>query len=348
VFGELRFPILANWEVNVAARYDDYDSFGGAFSPQISTKFAVNDSLALRGSYGEGFKAPNLTDLYSENSQSFNSLRDFVRCAAQGIADSDCPQISVENFIGGNPDLEAEESENFNVGLIADIGGFSASIDYYRVSIEGQIRLPTLQTINFLEGEGSLPSGVVVNRSPSTDGAPGTIRNIFRPNANVAFTETDGIDLNASYAFDTDFGSWDIGLQWVHILKFEVQNNAGDEPDDIVGESSTGSSSPENRINTHIRLTRGDFTFSWNSQFIDGFENPTEDDEYDSWLSHDFTMNWYNAFGYEGLDFTAGVQNLTEELPRTDPNGPYSKGVVLSTYPVYGRVPFINFKYSFQ
>jgi len=347
IFTEILLPVTENLEVNVAARYDDYDLFGGNFSPQVAAKYTLNDNFKFRASVGEGFKAPDLTQLFGELAQSFDGLRDQFRCTAQGIAPGDCPNFQVENFTGGNTELEAEDSENFNIGVIADIGGFSASLDYYNVKIEGQVQSPSLAQINALEATNALPSGVVVNRAPATDGIPGAIRSIIRPFANTSLVDTSGLDLNASLSLESGIGNWDLGLQWVHILDYDLQSTENDDPTDIIGGSATGGAFPENRINTNIRLNTGDLTLSLNSQFIDGFRNPTDTDDYGSWLSHDVTVNWVNAFGVDGLDLTGGVQNLTEETPRLDPNGSYDAGIVLTTYSVYGRVPFVNFKYSF-
>ncbi|MCH2191198.1 MAG: TonB-dependent receptor [Gammaproteobacteria bacterium] len=346
VFAEVRLPVLDNLEVNIAGRYDDYDIFGSEFSPQINAKFTLNENLSFRASLGEGFKAPDLTNLFVSQSESFNDIRDQFRFEAQGNTGT-APAFQVQNFSQGNPLLKAESSESFNIGVIADIGGFSASLDYYKVEIEDQITRLSLGEVNALEAQGALPAGVVVNRAPTVDGVPGTILNIVRPFVNAALVQTDGIDLNANLAFESGIGNWDLDMQWVHILNYELQNSPDDTLTDIIGGSSTGGAGyPENRVNTRIRLNRGDLTFSLNSQFIDSFENPTEDGDYESWFSHDLTVNWANAFNIDGLEFTAGVQNITEETPSIDSNGTYDDSIVLTTYDPRGRIPFINFRYS--
>ena len=114
LFAEVSLPILDNFELNGAVRWDDYSDFGSAVSPSVSARFEATDWLVLRASYNEGFKAPDLTNLYSNRSQSFNNVTDFVRCEAQGIAPAECPTFQVENFTGGNPELEAEEAESLN------------------------------------------------------------------------------------------------------------------------------------------------------------------------------------------------------------------------------------------
>ena len=65
-FGEVSLPLMDNLEVNIAGRYDDYDSIGGEFSPSIAARFSPIDQLTIRASWGEGFKAPNLGDIGQE------------------------------------------------------------------------------------------------------------------------------------------------------------------------------------------------------------------------------------------------------------------------------------------
>ena len=101
LFAEFSLPVLENLEINGAVRYDDYDDFGSSTSPSVSLRYEPLDWLVLRASYNEGFKAPDLTDLYSSQAQSFNDVTDFPRCNAQGIEPVDCPTFQVENFSGG-------------------------------------------------------------------------------------------------------------------------------------------------------------------------------------------------------------------------------------------------------
>ena len=164
--------------------------------------------------------------------------------------------------------------------------------------------------------------GAQVNRAPTINGIPGSILDIVSPISNAAVTRVDGLDLDMNLNLESGIGNWDIGLQWVHTLSNEFQNTPNDEISDSIGGSSAGSSGfPEDRINTSIRLNREDVTLSLNSRYISSFDNPTETSQYESWLSHDVTVNWTNAFNVAGLELTAGVQNVTEEEPKIDEEG---------------------------
>ena len=162
-YGEVLVPVIEGLELGAALRWDDYNDFGSAVTPSVHVRFnpAAADWLVLRASYNEGFKAPDLTNLYSKLSQSFNDVTDQPQCESQGVAPVDCPTFQVENFAGGNPDLQAENSEAFNVGAVVTppfVDGLSFSADYFEVDTTdratqlrlGQTRAILRQRVIFL------------------------------------------------------------------------------------------------------------------------------------------------------------------------------------------------------
>ena len=50
------------------ARYDNHSDFGSATSPKAAVWYRLNDVLRFRASYGEGFRAPSLYELYTGSS----------------------------------------------------------------------------------------------------------------------------------------------------------------------------------------------------------------------------------------------------------------------------------------
>lgn len=82
-FGEL-FLRAGRWTLDLGLRQDDHDTFGGETSFKAGAAVRLTPGLRLRGSYGEGFRAPSVGDLF---------------------------------FPGfGNPELEPERSESYELG----------------------------------------------------------------------------------------------------------------------------------------------------------------------------------------------------------------------------------------
>lgn len=85
VYAEVNVSPLDGLSLTGGLRYDDTDTFGSASVFAASGAYSPNDgATVIRASYGEGFKAPSLFQLFS----------DF-----------------------GNPDLRAEQSESWDAGI---------------------------------------------------------------------------------------------------------------------------------------------------------------------------------------------------------------------------------------
>jgi vitamin B12 transporter len=90
-FAELQSEIVPNLFVATSGRYDDNERFGGKPTWRIAPAFLIpNTGTKLKASYGTGFKAPSLTQLFV----SFPAFNFFA-----------------------NPNLEPEESEGFDIGF---------------------------------------------------------------------------------------------------------------------------------------------------------------------------------------------------------------------------------------
>lgn len=125
--------ITKNWEVDVAARFENYASFGTNTTEKIATLLQINDWLALRGSAGTGFHAPPPGMLHQTNIQLLTTNGISVQT---GLFPASNP---VSTFLGAKP-LTPEKSVNFSAGLTANpFEGFTLTLDAYYIRLFGQI-----------------------------------------------------------------------------------------------------------------------------------------------------------------------------------------------------------------
>ncbi|WP_269455088.1 TonB-dependent receptor domain-containing protein [Microbulbifer elongatus] len=139
-YGEVRVPVLEGrpWAEILAFeasfRYSDYSTIGDDTTFGAVVEYAPLDELRFRGTYSEGFRAPGLDDLYLTPTVSAETYSDpcngwdssfnanvQANCAADGIAPGTAivsPQAT--GLFGGNPDLEAEKSESWTLGMCVD------------------------------------------------------------------------------------------------------------------------------------------------------------------------------------------------------------------------------------
>jgi hypothetical protein len=140
VFAEFNVPIVRGLDAQLAVRYDDYSDFGATTNPKVALRWQPLSNLLVRGSWGTGFRAPPLYSLSlpTTNTGEIGGIEDPIRCPVTGALD-DCFGI-VQNFSGGNPNLQPETSTQWNFGVVWEPApGLSLGVDYWNIEQEGVI-----------------------------------------------------------------------------------------------------------------------------------------------------------------------------------------------------------------
>ncbi|MBA3564227.1 MAG: TonB-dependent receptor [Gammaproteobacteria bacterium] len=348
LFAEIAIPILDTLEFSIAGRYDDYNDFGTTFNPKIALGFRPIDSILLRASYGEGFRAPSMSQLYSAPVQSFNNAVDTTQCQNSGQADvptdqlppgHPCLTVQYQNFSGGNTALDAELSDTANVGVVWNpLDDLSLSFDYYQVEIEDQISTLPLQAIldaEFAQNMGGTQGTDLVQRQ-----ANGNVFVIFANNQNIAGTETNGYDVDVRYGFSLGaVGDFQSQLQFSKVTKY-----VADQGDGLGFRRLQGTFDPDIRSALSLGWSRGDFSASVIGNFVSDTENFDEgQDGYvmlSSWTTVDASVGW--ATPWNGK-VTLGARNVFDRDPpiNMDLGNPnYTEQL----HDVFGRVPFIRYE----
>ena len=102
-----------------AVRIDHHDSFGTHTSPKLGATYKLSENARLKANWGKGYRAPTLYELYAQ---------------MEKVAMAPMPV----NVIG-NPDLQPEESTNFDFGFEAEKGKVSGKVTYYQNKIKNMI-----------------------------------------------------------------------------------------------------------------------------------------------------------------------------------------------------------------
>jgi iron complex outermembrane receptor protein len=163
-FFEVRTPFLKNFEMDFAGRVDKYPNLKANFVPKVGAKWTATDSLAFRGSYSEGFRAPALSQIAPGGAQYFTSSNDPIRCPngvtpVTGAETADCNK-SFSGVGGANPDLKPEKSKSLALGLIfSPTKDFDVSVDAYKLRQEGEVALASATFL--LEHPNSFPADYV-------------------------------------------------------------------------------------------------------------------------------------------------------------------------------------------
>lgn len=371
VYFESLVPVLDTLSLTLAGRYDSYNDVGSKFSPRVSLEFRPLDSLLFRATWGKGFRAPTLDDLYGASGSSNNAIGpitsiepphpggDELACAAltsvqnaigdpnyQPYPTNPCGAQQFRRIFGSNPNLVPEESENYGVGVVfSPTENFSVALDYYNIEIENVIGTLPLG-LNLRLADQGVPGFWAVRGDPITapNGTvmPGPLREYSTQLTNSNFVEVDGIDLEVNYRLLTDaIGTFNFRLSASHQLNYDT---------DFLGSARVAEQSgtwgrPENRAQLGINWAMNDFGFGYNLNFIDGSGTPDPNREQygsdPSWTTHDIQGSWGTPWNGK---LTLGVRNVTDKDPPLFDASPYYDNTL---HNIWGRVPYVRYEQNF-
>jgi iron complex outermembrane receptor protein len=206
-FVELDAPFLESLEVDASGRFDHYSDFGNNFSPKIGFKWKPIESLAVRGTWSRGFRAPSFAENGSSESEGFATYTvPDAYAAAHGNNAYVRPYGLAYDTIG-NPNIKPERSKSWTFGLVYQpIEQLSASLDYYDIKKTGVIGQQDTQAIldAYFAGQ-PLPanSGVIadVPDPEHPDLLPKPVV-VIAPYVNQNSLQTKGIDFDLIGNFD--------------------------------------------------------------------------------------------------------------------------------------------------
>lgn len=242
-FAEIQGKVIHGLEVDVAGRYDHYNTYGSSATPSVKLKWSPFDQFALRGTWGKGFRAPNVAEA-GNSGEAFlaAAVADPLLCpnAANANTAGNFPSQCSLELVGvqaSNPKLQPEKSTNYTFGFILEpIRQTSLTVDYYDIKINQDIisafelgglcpsclNLPGLvrgPPVTLPECTNTPASGACTTTNATTP--VGLILYQPYPYENGSSDETSGIDLNLHSVIDlAAAGKLTAEVDYTHIMKF--------------------------------------------------------------------------------------------------------------------------------
>ena len=327
---ETVLPVTDWVTVDAAIRYDDYNDFGSAVSPRLGATFNLFEDLTIKASYGQGFRAPDLSDLYGVTSFSAESAIDYYGCSLAGTAPEDCSSRQFDTYIGSNPNLDAETSETFSLGANYNfLDTWNVGVNYFTLDISDSIEYVSAQ--DMLDAD-FYSNG---NNPAVTRGPTGRVTEISAgyQNASVELNR-EAVDFSLSGMLETGFGMFDVAANSTYYLNYDSEADYG--TGNLYNAAGT-LGFPEWRSNLFLRWTMGDFSASWNTDYIGESKSNVSDVEYDAWMLHNATVS-YDLAEYGSI--TLGANNILDEDPLLDQFGEQADEY---QYDNTGRVIYVGY-----
>jgi outer membrane receptor protein involved in Fe transport len=226
-FIEMFLPWHESFETQLALRYDHYSDFGGTLNPKIGLGWRPTPDLLLRATWGTSFRPPTFRELFDPPLQFVDlSDPDPHRCPVTG-SNSDCFGHPVVFEFSGNPNLEPDEGENWNLGFAWEpdqLPGLSVSLDWWMIEHKNRI---TQSGDHLTEPLSPEDNPFVIRAPPSPEdialGIPGPIVKYADTYFNGDTLETRGIDFGLSYSWTTQrAGAWQAEINYTYLEKYEL------------------------------------------------------------------------------------------------------------------------------
>ncbi|HWU96302.1 MAG TPA: TonB-dependent receptor, partial [Sphingomonas sp.] len=243
---DMHVPLVHRLDVQLAGRYEHYSDFGSVAKPKVAAAWDLVDGLRIRGSWSQGFRAPNLEQTNTVAYSRLNSNTDYYRCEADLRAGriasyGACSRgISYSIFVSGNPNLKPESSTSWTVGTVLQpkfipesAGRLTLTADFWSIKqtgIVGQFGAQNALVLDYLLRLQGSSNPNVIRAAPTADDTPvfagtslapaGAVTRINDQFVNLLPQTVQGIDLALLYNVRTGIGKFDFALNGARLTKF--------------------------------------------------------------------------------------------------------------------------------
>lgn len=314
LFGEIIVPLIEDrpffhlLQVDAGIRYADFNTTGSNTTYKAGLQWAPVPDIKFRGAWTRAIRSPNIGELFAPQNTVLNNLATDPCQGALGTANATVSAIcgaqlsavgapagrlgsipapaagQINITGGGNPDLQPERATTYTAGAVFQprgLYGFVASLDWYRIEVEGAVSSPSVSDVVngcFGQSDPNFNLCQLIRRDPLTGGLsgdPGAVQGVLLLGSNLGFIQNEGIDFTANYTHD--FGGFT--LDWNVNANHTLRNRFQSQPASFIREcqgfysvSCDGSMIPDWSVNmrTTGRFDNFDVSLLW--RYISGFE----------------------------------------------------------------------------
>jgi iron complex outermembrane recepter protein len=366
LFGEWLFPILKELNATASVRFDDYAKvhsdevfaltpnpatglidqiapakLGNTFSDttfKLSFRYTPIEMVSFRGSYGTGFKAPNMSDIAGALAFAGSTSGTYA-CPFPGSpgclpGSAQYDLLAGPNGQSGNAGLKPETSRQFGFGVrVEPLPQLSIALDYWNVRIKNQVESAGIAEQVAFNSPQAYKSLFV---NPYLDPAGFQTIALEQVPFNGGEAQYAGIDLNANYHVDLGFGRFNAAWTGTYMLKQQYTDGPG-----LPELTDLGVYGPDQqvvfRIISNLELSMQ--TGAWVNTLMTHYKSGYRDEGYSAGSAVVFSANpdgslgasvafgglkvpsyttfdWQTAYNIEKkIRLTAGVKNISDKAP---------------------------------
>jgi outer membrane receptor protein involved in Fe transport len=243
---EMNIPLVDKIELQVAGRAEHYSDVGSIAKPKIAGAWDVIPGIRFRGSWSQGFRAPNLEQINTTSVLRNNGQQDYIFCEAdlraRRIANFNaCSQSRTTKVLrAGNKDLQPETSTSLSYGIVfepeflpPEYGRLTLTADIWKIKqklIIGTFGSANALVLDYLMRVQGGANPLVHRLAPTPEQAAMFVGTGIAPIGQVDYIDdqfvnqnpqvAQGIDLGAIYRLKTErFGDFSLNADVAKMQK---------------------------------------------------------------------------------------------------------------------------------
>lgn len=345
---DMEIPLVQSFDLQIAGRYEDFEVSGSTFKPKVAASWVVSDDLMFRGAWSQGFRAPNLVQIFDTGIRRVNTRDDLVICQARveagDLADlGDCPGAGVESVRSGTSELGNENTTQINVGVVLTpdfMPGLTLTADYWRVEqsdivgIFGDANQIALDLLLRTQGSsnpnvvrGEVDPDLIPIFAASSLAAAGEIIEVRDPYTNLDDRVVEGFDFGMVYRLDTnDAGQFTFKFNAANLQTFTqtpgelgqqllTAIDSGQLPGSVevagIGDLVEQNGRPKWRFSSSLRWNYEQFGVGLFGRYVGAFNDTSADAVIDG-VSTDYRVNdWFIVNANASYNFDEGFLDGT-------------------------------------
>ena len=310
VYTDISGDITDELFAQAALRYEDYSDFGSEVVYKVAGFYQLTDDVGFRSSFGTGFRAPTPGQQGTTNVST--RLPDgFPVATGLFPAGGDVAQAL------GAEALSPEKSTNFTLGMTANYGDLTLTVDYYNIKLEDRLYSVSTRDVS-----------TTVVSDPDADGYDAyqnylALSGVFFFQ-NAFDTVTEGVDVVATYKMESKYGAT-VLTGSVNYNKTEFDSDPS-EYLDAEDQFDFENSRPEMRGVFSVTHSYDVWSAVARLSYFGEYENAGSDDGENATSIQTFGDEF--MFDIEGsylinenLTLSVGVRNLFDNYPDVSTNG---------------------------
>lgn len=294
VYIDLEADITDRLSGGVAARFEDYDTFGSTSVGKVSALYRVNEALSLRGAVGTGFQAPSPgqsnVQILTTNFVTGNQVQTGTYPISSAVA----------RYFGAKP-LSPADATNYGLGFILKPApSTTLTVDAYQIDVSDRIFIT--QNFNVTTAD------VAAQPALAAVGVGGVV-NYF---TNGLDTTTKGVDIVGTHKTEVLGGATTLTLAYNYNKNEVTRANAN-----VISRAqivTIQNLAPKHRANFNVNWSSDKWTLNGRVNY------------YGEWLTEiEYPGQTFGAKATADLDvsyqvndnyaITVGAQNLFSEVP---------------------------------